>query len=198
MQNLPNKKLLIYALVFLVVVELVWGVFYLSGGKEPTATTQPPSVTVPTSTSIVTGATISILPKNASIKVGQTQKIDINVNTAGKKISGIDAVLEYDPTLIEIVPESIVPGNIVKTLITKKVDLINKKIVISGVIEPNAPPFEGQGNLATLTIKGLSKGTALLSPLFTAPGNTKDSNVVEATNGKDALAKVIGGTYTVN
>ena len=196
MQSLPNKNIF-YALIGVVALEIIVGVFYLltPSTKTKVSTTVNPKVTLPVQNS-TSSAIVSILPASLQVSVSQSNTLQINIDTDKKEIAGADVILNYDPEKIEINKADITPGNITETFANVVVDTSKKQIVISGFTDPKLP-FSGKGVFANINFKALEVGLVKLTPLFVAPGDTKDTNVVEKGIGKDILSKVAGSAITI-
>ena len=115
----------------------------------------------------------SFTPATKSEVLGNSFEISINVDTGGKSIGSVDAIIEYDPNLLEVV--SVSEGLFFPTVTSTTATL--GKIKIYGIADTGVPKT-GTGILATITFKGKSAGTALVS--FTCQsGLTTDSNINE-------------------
>lgn len=179
-----NKKALIFVAVsFFVVVELIWGINYLKTLPQLTAPTQA-----------ATGALLSFSPAQKAVRVGESFDVELLLDTKGIETSGTDVIINYDPTVIEVL--NVRPGLLYQKYPLNEVDAAGGKIGLSGIAVP-PKPFSGKGTLAYLKLKALKKGAATLSIEFTK-AQTTDSNVVQAgSGGKDVLDKVINAYYSV-
>ncbi len=111
-------------------------------------------------TNIVSAATISIESK--TVKVGQNFLINVTVNP-GTNISGLQANVKYDPTLLKI--NSVTEGNLLTQYSTffnpgtiNNGMLINTYDLILGKYSINNP-----GTYIIINFTSLSKGTSILS-----------------------------------
>jgi len=118
---------------------------------------------------------LSLTPATKSEVLGDSFEVSVNVDTGGKSIGSVDAIIEYDQTLLEVV--SVSEGLFFPTVTSTTATLGTIKIY--GIANTGAPKT-GAGILATITFKGKSAGTALVS--FTCQsGSTVDSNINEGT-----------------
>ena len=181
---LDNKKALVFVAVsFFVVVELVWGINYLKTVPQPTAPVEAE-----------TGALLGLSPAQKTVKVGEEFEVELTLDTKGVGTSGTDVIVDYDPTLVEVL--NVRPGLLYQKYPLNEVDATSGKIGFSAVAEP-PKTFSGKGTLAYLKLKALKTGTATFSIEFTK-GETIDSNVVQAgSGGKDILENVINAYYSV-
>lgn len=180
------KSKLFAILGVLLVTELLAVTYYL---------TQPLPIPQPVSSEIEGGAVLSLSPDSGQITAGESVFVKINLDTGGQATDGTRAVLRFDPTRLaveEINHEIAVYANYP----VKEIDNQTGRVVVSGIINPDEDPFQGQGVLATLRLKGLRVGQAALGFEFT-PGETVDSNVALTKSGEDLLVKTVGAVYSV-
>lgn len=181
------KSKIFVILITLLIAELVGVIYYL---------TRPLPIPRPVSSEVEGGAVLSLSPDSGQITAGETVFVKINLDTGGQATDGTRAVLRFDPSLLQVEDvnyEIAVYANYP----VKKIDNETGRVVVSGIINPNEDPFQGQGVLATLKVKGLKAGWAALSFDFT-PGETTDSNVALTKSGEDLLVKTAGAVYTVD
>jgi hypothetical protein len=145
-------------------------------------------------------ANLSLSPSAGNANTGNSFNVDIVLNSSGQSIDGVDAVLSYNPSMLEIQDANstaagiqISAGSLMPVVTYNSVNSASGKILFSQVHNPGTT-FNGYGTLATITFKALSAGSATVSFDFTA-GNTTDSNV--AFNGSDVLASVSNGIYSL-
>jgi hypothetical protein len=104
--------------------------------------------------------TLAFNPTPATLKVGQTKNINLLIDTGANMVTGLQFVLKYDPRVLEIV--SIAPAG----FYDKPTVLLNKKDQAKGTYEYAVGTLAaktGNGNLITLTIKGLSLGSTQIT-----------------------------------
>jgi len=116
---------------------------------------------------------LSLTPATKSEVLGSSFEVSVNVDTGGKSVGSVDAIIEYDQSLLEVV--SVSEGSFLPTVTSTTATLGTIKIY--GIADTGAPKT-GTGILATVTFKGKSTGTALVN--FTCQsGSTTDSNINE-------------------
>ena len=115
----------------------------------------------------------SLTPASKSEVLSNNFEISVNVDTGGKSIGSVDAIVEYDQDLLEVVlvSEGLFFPTVTSTTTTPG------KIKIYGIANTGAPKI-GTGVLATITFKGKGGGTALVS-FVCQSGSTADSNINE-------------------
>src|SRR3990167_2080340 len=112
MSKLPNpyttRGFVIWSLLFLLLVESVWTIYYLSPRQISNARSSPvasqPTASASAETS--TGATLSLSPSSLDVKVGSINETEIVLNSAGKEVAGVTLKISYDPTKIDIVDDN--------------------------------------------------------------------------------------------
>ncbi len=129
----------------------------------------------------------------ASGSVSGTFTIDVQVDTAGAEVSGVDVILSYEPSQLEA--QEIQDGDF-SSYPAKEINQVNGKIRISAIAAATSP-FSGTGKVAMIVFKALqASGTASLNFDFT-PGATTDCNLVEYQTVKEILGSVTNGSYTL-
>jgi len=157
----------------------------------PTPTPPLPPLAYPASISL-----LAQTPPPFSVTVGDTFEIEIWISTGDLPTVGVDAILNYDPSLLEVIR------------IAENPDLypeFPQKEISAGTIKisgysTQAPFFSGYGKLAAISFKALSGGTAVLGLDYQGQGVTTDSNVsffsptpVDTDNGpRDLLGTAYG------
>lgn len=141
-------------------------------------------------------ASLSLSPASGSFKKGCNFSTQVVVNTAGKTIDGVDAVLTYDPS--KLIVTSINNGTIFGSYPANTAGPQTKKISISGVASLNQS-FQSNGVLATINFKvneTAAAGATTVSFDYIS-GDTTDSNIVEKDTIEDILSSVTNGNYTI-
>lgn len=189
-----RSKVIITSIIGLVVlVELLWGVSYLSRTSLPLKKTQAEE-----------GALLLLNPSQKTLKVGEEVEVRVELNTNDTEVSGADVIIRYDPSLVEVVdadgnPQNGVqvrPGLLFPQYPVNEVNVANGRIGFSAAALP-PKTFTGEGTLAYIKLRTLKPGTVSLQIEF-AKGATDDSNVVEAgSRGNDVLDKVVNALYSV-
>lgn len=165
-------------------------------------------------------------PSSGKVPAGGMFTATVFLSTGGNDVSGVDAVLTFDPQILKVV--STAKGNIPAFIAYfENIDNDNGKVTVSALISPdvteveettagsqprpNQTPVNGQGlKLATVTFKALPirspapTSSPVLAEVQTpvdfdfTPKNKNDSNIAEYHKGGDILAATFGATYTVS
>lgn len=146
-------------------------------------------------------ATLTLTPSSQSILVDQTFTVDINLNTQGTPIDGVDIYsLRYNNVILEVqdantgvIGIQITPGTLLSNTLTNTVNTANGTIQFSQVTT-GGTTYNSSGKLATITFKAKTNGTSAVTFDFTL-GSTSDTNV--AGTGQDKLTSVGNGSYSV-
>ncbi len=147
-------------------------------------------------------STLILSPASGSFTSGQTFTVDINLNTAGAAVDGVDLFyLRYPSNILEVQDSNagtagvqIAPGTLFSQTLTNIADAATGRITFSAVTT-GGTTYNGSGKLATITFKAVGNGTAAVTFDF-SPGSTSDTNVAGA--GADTLTSVTNGSYTVS
>jgi len=135
---------------------------------------------------------LSLTPATGSEVLGDSFEVSVNVDTGGKSIGSVDAIIEYDQNLLEVV--SISEGLFFPTVTSTTAT--PGTIKIYGIADTGAPKT-GTGILATITFEGDDEGTALVS--FTCQsGSTADSNINEGSVDVIVCSANGSGSYTIS
>lgn len=119
---------------------------------------------------------------SVGVKQGDEFDFTIKIDTAGKNVSGADAVIEYNPELLEV--ETIENGGFF-ALFGKHYELNNQKIYITGFFAEKNQTKSGTGVFAKLTMKALKNGATSLQ--FTCANQSlSDTNIIDQT-GTDTI-----------
>lgn len=114
---------------------------------------------------------LSLTPTVKEVNTGINFNVTVSVDTGGQQASGVDAVVQYDSSLLEVV--SVSEGTFFPTITTITTTL--GKVEIYGVADTGSPKT-GTGTLATITFKGKAPGTAAVS-FVCQSDSTSDSNI---------------------
>ena len=151
-----------------------------------------------------------LYPERLDLKVGETAAIQIMLSTGKKRVFGADAVVLYDPELIEIVDANpAVPGvqvgqgSVFPSFMRNKIDAAAGRISLSGSVftgeKKEADQFNGQGVFGSFVVKALQPVESTILGLKFIPGGSDDSNVVSTDSlNEDLLEKVGNCRLTVN
>lgn len=192
-------NLLFFILGLVILGEIVWAVFYLSQPiKKAEALPSPKAVTLPTPAS---KPSFSLNPKEGSFRVGEEFRVDIVLDTSGRKVAAGDAILHFDPQKLSVLDSmatisgvQIVPGALFShhpgNLVTD-----TGRIALSGLSEIDEF-YRGQGVFGTITFRAEATGSALVTFEF-QPGETSDSNLADYETANDVLGQVTNGEYVL-
>jgi hypothetical protein len=135
---------------------------------------------------------LSLSPTVKEVKEGVNFTVTVSVDTANQSVSGVDAIVKYDSSLLEVV--SVSEGTFFPTITTINTTL--GKVEIYGVAD-SASPKSGTGTLAIITFRGKDTGTATVS-FSCQQGITTDSNI-NSTSDTDIItcADNINASYII-
>ncbi|HEX5430312.1 MAG TPA: cohesin domain-containing protein [Patescibacteria group bacterium] len=144
-------------------------------------------------------ATLTLTPPSGTYQVGDAINVNINVDTEGAAIDGIDVYsLHYNPSILEIEDADsaasgvqITAGTLLPQTLT---NTVNSGLIQFSQVTTGGTTYTGSGVLATINFKALAGGTSNLTFDFT-PGSTSDTNVAGA--GTDKLTSVGTASLTV-
>lgn len=142
-------------------------------------------------------AQLILSPASGTVAPDSSFDVGIFLNTQGAQVDGMDAKLIYEPARLEV--QSISPNlEVFPNYPTKTTNATTGQITIQGTAPANSP-FSAAGpvQVATLRLRALSEGKAILRFDFTR-GATTDSNVAEHSTNLDILTSVTNATYTVS
>jgi hypothetical protein len=141
-----------------------------------------------TETELKTGSLL-LEPSFQEVKTNEEFRVSLLISSE-EPLLGADAVLKFDPDLLEVV--RIEEGDTFPSLPLKKAD--KEFIRITGVAEVDKS-FKGEGVFANITFKAKDAGSAKITVEF-RDGATDESNLT-AVQVKDVLGKVESGTYEI-
>lgn len=176
--TLMVTKLLFVLLILIIIIELGIGVKVLQTEVPKAPSLQP-----------VSDGTIAVVARNSSVPVGDTLAVEIRVSTGGHVVDGVDAVLKYDPKLIQVDAKSVFEkGSIFEEYPIVNIDNKDGIVRISG-IGNDSKGFSGTGSLGIIHFVTKKPGNATLSVEF-EKGSTTDSNIIETKTTRDILSSV--------
>lgn len=117
--------------------------------------------------------------------------VGIIIDSGGKSVDGLDAVINFDPAKAQVVDTKISPTTLFEEFPLNSVD--NKK----GQIKFSALTFNAKpatGIVGSFRFKPLAKGEINFTIYF-VPGATTDSNIAEHGTAKDILGGVTNGRF---
>lgn len=142
-----------------------------------------------------------------AVRVGDVFDVPINLALAENSggASGVDIVLTYDPTVLEVVdmdPElpgaQVTPGNLFDFVQDNRSNTSAGVINLSMGQQPANPPVSSvNGAIASVRFKAISVGQASVQFAFSA-GLLNDTNVIKSSDGRDLLASVQNAVVTVS
>lgn len=137
--------------------------------------------------------TLSLSPEQGQYNYspGGSYPIGIILDSAGKSVDGVDVVISFDPTKVEIVSGKVNPTTVFTEFPLNKVDTVLGKLRFSGLTFSPGPVT---GVVGTFSIKPLVRGEVNLTFDFVA-GATTDSNIAMHGSATDILGKVVNGRY---
>lgn len=116
-------------------------------------------------------AQLWLLPTKLNLKQGEETEIRVFLISRVSEVGGVDLVLKYDPSFLEIVGNTIKPGTIFDYYRDRLVD--NRR----GIIRlSSSGKFKGEGTFATFMIKAAKKGEGKIEII--SPKTSPDSAVV--------------------
>ena len=132
-------------------------------------------------------ASLSLVPKNQSLKMGDTFLVTINFKTGDNKVDTVDAVLTFDPEVL--VAEEISEGMFFAEYPIKKIE--DGKVYLTGTIgagDKQVGGAKGEGALASITFKALKTGSVNVS---------LDQTSLVAVKGEDVLGETRGASFEI-
>jgi len=135
------------------------------------------------STVYAQNATLYFSPSSATVSSGQTVTVTVMVNTGEDDISGVTADFTYSSSLIEYVSTDSTNSDF---SIEAEEDHVTGTVYLSRAVS-GGDSFNGIGEIAQVTFRGSSNGTATLSftddALVTSSGDTPTDVLGTTTNG---------------
>ncbi|MBI4040041.1 hypothetical protein HY389_01660 [Candidatus Daviesbacteria bacterium] len=180
--NLVRIVLVILGIV--VVLELVWAVSQLI--RPGSSATQVVKLPVPS---------ITLQADKSSVKVGDSVRVTVNLDTATRQTVGTDLVLKYDPNLLSVDQSGFQKGTVYSDYPLVSVDPVGT-VSASGITAPNQT-FIGKGIFGTLILRAKAVGRASVSVDY-VPGTTNHSNITESKTAKNVLSEVNNLTINIS
>lgn len=146
------------------------------------------------------GSVLSLLPTGGNFSVGQTIKVDVELNTNGDEVMGAEAVVIYDPKMLSVSDKDITAGTLFPSYPIKKVQREGMVRIIGVIADPKQEQFNGKGVLGTINFKAVGRGNTAVTIDFVI-GATNKSNVVklgDKESGVNYLKNVVNANYTIN
>jgi hypothetical protein len=156
-------------------------------------TASPTPTLTPTPTDLPPQEASLSLSNPGNVYVNQGINIDLTLSS-GEPASGVDAVITYDPALLEY--EGFSDAALLNGSTQLLHNLDSATILISQVEDPGES-FSGVGVMGTLNFRTIAAGNALVGFDFT-PGSTNDSNVIALSTGTDILSEVSTSAFDIH
>ncbi|MBI2334934.1 hypothetical protein HYU96_04005 [Candidatus Daviesbacteria bacterium] len=183
-----NKGKIIFVILgAALLIEIIYAVWVLN---TPAPVPPPETVSLPKTVSL------SLYSPRSEFKKGEVVSVTVNLDTGTHETEGADLLLSFDPKVLEATAGAVLKGVIYPEYPQTRIDQKTGSIAISGISGLIGKTFQGSGVFATVNFKAKAVGQATLSIKFT-PGQTNDSNVVEALSGNDILENVSDLTLTL-
>lgn len=138
-------------------------------------------------------ASLTLWPTEGKYQVGTFFSINLLLDNKNKKAAGIDIILYYNPTILEVV--EIRKGSVFENFVLIEIKKEKGEIRVSA-LSPPGQGFIGQGEIATLDFKALQKGKTDLVFDF-QKSSTAATNLAELGTGRNLLGEVINGSYEI-
>lgn len=114
-------------------------------------------------------------PSSVNVDVGDTFDMDIVVKVSDDEITGVDAVGDFDPSVLEV--QAITDGTFLE-IAHKSFDNPGR-FYVAGLVNSVGESVTGEGVLATVTFKAIASGTTTVTYLCEL-GETGESNISES------------------
>ena len=182
------KNTVAVSLAVFIVVELVWAATILfQEGRHEVVPILPAT------------ATLAMQPESVTVAPGKEFSLDIALLTNGRQVSGVDAIIAYDPKVLKLqssvasAAASATSSALFDEYPSNSVDEEKGIITLSAIQKPGEI-FNGSGVLGRLTFQAKIPGITSIRFSYTKDAKD-DSNVVD-TNGDDILGQVVNATMT--
>lgn len=182
-----SPKVVFVILVIVLVVELVIGAKTLLSPIEPPQTTPLPQ------TATQEKPTLSLSTNKTNYLVGQEVLVSVTLSTGGHTTDGTDAILQFDPQVLEPADNFFEKGTLYQDYPGIKKDQPKGTVSASG-ITVSSGGFKGTGVFGTFKFRAKKVGTSSVELKF-SPSSTTDSNIIESNSAKDLLEE--GSTVEV-
>jgi len=153
----------------------------------------------------VHAATFSFSPSSGSYGNGCQSSVDIRLDASGQSTNAADIIIDYDPSLVEIIDSDtgttgvqITPGSVYTNFFGNVVDTNAGVIRLTGASFTSF--FTSAGVFGSIQFRPrTSSGTANFQIRFTGanPYNSLDSNIADSATSNDLLSSVTNGSYTL-
>jgi hypothetical protein len=145
---------------------------------------------------------LRLTPTSLSVGLNQTVSVDVNIDTGGENIDGVDLYfLRYNPAVLQVVDDDTATTGVqIQETTLLPITLANSANNVNGTLQfsqttSGGSTFSGTGKLATIVFRGIASGSSNVTLDFTA-GSTTDTNV--SATGADRLSIVQNSAITVD
>ena len=144
----------------------------------------------------VSAQSLTLDPTSQGVVSGNNFTVKININTGSTQTSGADAMILFDPSILEI--QSITNGGFYSKFSQNQINGVPGKYLISGFETDSTSYKSGSGTMANVTFSSLSNGTSTVTFECTQ-GSKSDSNIISGATSDDVIncTSLNKGTYTV-
>lgn len=146
----------------------------------------------------VSAATMEFNPASGAYNADETFTVKVLVDTQSQNTTSADAVIQFDSSLLSV--DSVTNGTFYPTVLHSE---NSGTLVVSGIVNTVDAVVSGKGELATITFKALTSGTAQVK-FDCTQGQLNDSNVSKAaTNNESEIdiltcSSLVGASYTIS
>ena len=187
-----RKKTVLILLAGVLILESVLAIFWVKSTKRT------PSLTVSQVKKPKEHlASLSVSPQNIQTREGDQFTVKVFVDTQGRLVNGIDAIVVYDPKVLEVVDQP-TTGDLFTSLLVNTVDSARGQIILTGSrLSKQSQPLQGTGTLANISFIAKTAGNTNITLLFD-PATTTASNIVEASTNNNILTDVNSATIQIS
>lgn len=180
--GLPIIKIIFIVFVAVIAFELLMGAKTLLRPIKVVQKTPSPPV-------VLSEGIINLSTPKSSYNVSEIVPVFVKVSTGNHLTSGVDLVLNYDPSILEASSSSLTKGSTFDDY--PEINIDSKKGILraSGVISPVKVGFNGNGDFGVIKFSAKAPGVTTISLEF-SPNATNDSNMIEPATNQDILGKV--------
>lgn len=185
-----NKIVFVLVILFILLTGLVFVRQMRQAALRTQLAKQQPKmtdITLPTVESDNATGILRLVPARYQAKVGDAFTLSVELDAIGKQLDGADAILRFDPTVLEVV--DINPGTYFSTYPRKTIDNVNGSVKVTGFTSSVLPPLESPQQLFTLNMQAKKAGSYKVTIEFIKDETTL-SNLVEHITSKNILGEV--------
>lgn len=195
-----KKTIILIVLGVILAIEALWAFNVLSSKKSPGTTTLSLIPELPSKQIAV----LSVEPIAVNTLVGEQFTQVISVDLGEREVNGIDAVILFDPNLLQVVDSDVetpgiqtANGDLFPSLLFNDVDNQEGVVTITASrISPETPVLSVNGILAAITFEAINPGETSIE-IVSDTSSTSTSNVTEAKTSENILTTVVNATITI-